>query len=104
MCYTAVFLSALLCSVHMDTFHTSSVHVLCHPTGQVLFCAGLMWAPVRPWGSPISDGAVGATGGLFGSQSPFSVSALSPAVLRLWSLGESWGGLPMYEEWAGGNL
>lgn len=61
---------------HMDTFHTSSVHFLCYPTGQVLLCAGLVWAPGRPWGSPISDGAV--VGDRQAVCFPVSLCCLSP--------------------------
>lgn len=75
VCCTAVFLSALLCSVHMDTFHTSPVHFLCYATGQVLYVLGSFGLQCGHGAAPSVRERWWATGRLFVSQ---SLCCLSP--------------------------
>lgn len=58
MCCTAVFISAPLGSVHMDAFHTRSVHFLCCPQAVLFYALGLFGLQWWLCGSPSSDGAV----------------------------------------------
>ena len=105
VCCTAIFISALLCSVHMDAVHISSVHFLCCPQAVLFYVLGSSGLQYGCEAVPSVTEQWRATGRPFVSQSTCAVSALGPPVLLLWGLGEGVGVLPVQcKGWMGGNL
>ena len=81
--------SSVFC--HMDT-STRVLHIFfATPQARFFYVLGSFGLQGDHGAVPSVTGRWWVTGRLFVSQSPFAVSALGPAVLLLWGLGERWG-------------